>query len=91
MDPRERGARRVKDKERQALLDRAYQRVVGNNLDKFTKKKVTTGTYNVHYCTALPFLPHHHTISHSLYKRRRMRLMKNAQFSFSFLPFHAMR
>jgi len=43
MDPRERGAQRIKDAERKALLDRAYQRVVGNNLDKFTKKKVTTG------------------------------------------------
>ena len=43
MDPRERGAQRIKDAERQALLDRAYQRVVGNNLDKFIKKKVTTG------------------------------------------------
>ena len=43
MDPRERGAQRIKDTERQALLDRAYQRVVGNNLDKFIKKKVTTG------------------------------------------------
>ena len=45
MDPRERDAKRLKDKERQELLDRAYQRVIGSKLlEKLSKQKVTTGT-----------------------------------------------
>jgi hypothetical protein len=43
MDPREREAKLKKDEERQALLDRAYDRVVGSQLHKFAKKKETTG------------------------------------------------
>ena len=43
MDPRDREAKRKKDRERQALLDRAYDRVVGSRLDKLTKKTETTG------------------------------------------------
>jgi len=43
MDPRDKEAKRIKDKERQALLDRAYHRVVGSHLEKLSKKKVTTG------------------------------------------------
>ena len=45
MDPRERDAKRLKEKERQELLDRAYQRVVGSKLEQLSKKKVTTGMY----------------------------------------------
>ncbi len=43
MDPRDREAKKKKDQERQALLDRAYERVVGSQLDKFKAKKHTTG------------------------------------------------
>lgn len=46
MDPREREAKRIKLQERKALLDRAYERVVGNHLEKMSKKKVITGTYD---------------------------------------------
>ena len=43
MDPREREANRLKDKERKELLERAYQRVVGSKLEQLSKKKETTG------------------------------------------------
>lgn len=43
MDPREREAKLKKERERQALLDRAYERVVGSQLDKLNKKTETTG------------------------------------------------
>ncbi len=43
IDPRERDAKLKKEKERQALLDRAYDRVINSRLDKLTKKKETTG------------------------------------------------
>ena len=43
MDPRERDAKHIKEKERQELLNRAYQRVVGSKLEQLSKKKVTTG------------------------------------------------
>lgn len=42
MDPRERDAKHIKEKERQELLNRAYQRVVGSKLEQLSKKKVTT-------------------------------------------------
>lgn len=48
MDPRVREANRVKQEERQALLNRAYERVIGSQLEKFKKKKVTTGKF---FCT----------------------------------------
>lgn len=44
MDPREKEAKRIKLQERKALLDRAYERVVGNHLEKMSKKKDITGT-----------------------------------------------
>ena len=52
IDPRERDAKMKKEKERQALLDRAYERVINSRLDKLTKKKETTGkTTNIYNCT----------------------------------------
>jgi hypothetical protein len=57
MDPREREAKQKKEQERQALLDRAYDRVIGSQLDKLSKKKETTGMIkyielNITYCVA---------------------------------------
>jgi hypothetical protein len=43
MDPREKEANRIQQQERKALLERAYERVVGNHLEKMSKKKETTG------------------------------------------------
>jgi hypothetical protein len=45
MDPREKEAKLKKERERQALLERAYDRVVGSQLDKLSKKKDTTGKH----------------------------------------------
>lgn len=47
MDPREKEAKFKKGRERQALLDRAYDRVVGSQLDKLSKKQDTTGRYSI--------------------------------------------
>jgi len=47
MDPREKEAKRIKQQERKALLDRAYQRVVGSHLEKLSKLKVTTGEFDI--------------------------------------------
>jgi hypothetical protein len=46
MDPREREAKRKKEQERKALLDRAYQRVVGSHLEKLSKQKETTSEFD---------------------------------------------
>ena len=56
MDPREREAKFKKEEERQALLNRAYDRVVGSQLEKLSKKKHTTGKY----CTLYFFFTRHY-------------------------------
>ena len=45
MNTKDKKAKLKSDEERQALLDRAYERLVGSQLDKFSKKKETTGEY----------------------------------------------
>ena len=43
MDPRVREANRIKQEERKALLNRAFERVVGSQLDKLKNKVKITG------------------------------------------------
>lgn len=43
MDPRERERQEEKARERKALLDRAYDRVVASQLQKLASKKTITG------------------------------------------------
>lgn len=43
MDPREREKQEEKARERKALLDRAYDRVISSQLSKLASKKTVTG------------------------------------------------
>jgi hypothetical protein len=43
MDPREREAKEAKERQRQQLLDRAYDQVVAKQLEKLGSKKTFTG------------------------------------------------
>jgi hypothetical protein len=43
MDPREREAKEAKERQRQQLLDRAYDQVVAKQLEKLGAKKTFTG------------------------------------------------
>ena len=43
MDPREREAKQAKARQRQQLLDRAYDEVVAKQLEKLNAKKTFTG------------------------------------------------
>ena len=45
MDPRERERQEEKARERKALLDRAYDRVVASQLQKLASKKTITGKF----------------------------------------------
>mmetsp|Transcript_35632 Transcript_35632/g.85039 ORF Transcript_35632/g.85039 Transcript_35632/m.85039 type:complete len:197 (-) Transcript_35632:104-694(-) len=49
MDPREREAREAQQRKRQGLLDRAYERVVGNQLSKLASQKTYTEDDNEAY------------------------------------------
>ena len=44
MDPREREALQAKKKQHQELLDRAFDRVIGEKLTKLSNQKIVTGT-----------------------------------------------
>ena len=48
MDPREREAKEAKARQRQQLLDRAYDEVVAKQLEKLNAKKTFTG--EVSFC-----------------------------------------
>lgn len=43
MDPREREAREAKERQKQELLNRAYDRVISAQLSKISSKKTFTG------------------------------------------------
>jgi hypothetical protein len=45
MDPREREAREAMQRQRQQLLDRAYDEVVAKQLEKLGARKTFTGEY----------------------------------------------
>ena len=53
MDPREREANRLQEKEHKELLERAYQRVVGSKLEQLSKKKEITGTCESDNCVEM--------------------------------------
>ncbi len=50
MDPRERERQEEKARERKALLDRAYDRVISSQLSKLASKKTVTGECDVMWC-----------------------------------------
>lgn len=50
MDPRERERQEEKARERKALLDRAYDRVVASQLQKLASKKTITGESMIICC-----------------------------------------